>query len=61
MAVRKILSKEMTLKQRHKCSEGEIYTNIRQKHLDVQKMAGQSMQNVQGTLPTIHLLGQNLG
>lgn len=22
---------------------------------------GQSMQNVQGTLPTIHLLGQNLG
>ena len=31
----------MTLKQRYKRSEGEIYTNIREKHLNVQKMAEQ--------------------
>ena len=41
MAVRKILSKEMTSKQRYKRSEGEIYTNIREKHLNVQNMAEQ--------------------
>ena len=41
IAVRKILSEEMTLKQRYKRSEGDSYTNIREKHLNVQNMAEQ--------------------